>query len=144
METANELGVDMANINTVREIYQAFGQGDVAAIVDRLADDVEWEYGVNSTNVPWLQPRRGKARVPEFFQALADIDIHKFEPTCLLEQGNTVVALINLDATVRGTQQRVIEEDEAHIWHFDAHGKVSRFRHRADTHLHWMVYNARS
>ena len=134
----------MAHVETVREIYQAFGQGDFAAIIDRLAENVEWEYGVNSTNVPWLQPRRGKARVPEFFQSLADIEIHNFEPTRLLEQGNIVVALINLDATVRGTGQRVVEEDEVHIWHFDTKGKVSRFRHRADTHLHWMVYNARS
>jgi hypothetical protein len=24
-----------------------------------------------------------------------------------------------------------------HIWHFDAQGRVARFRHRLDTHQHW-------
>lgn len=42
----------MAHTETARAIYDAFGRGDVPAILDHLADDVEWEYGVNSTNVP--------------------------------------------------------------------------------------------
>ena len=33
----------MSNTDTVREIYEAFGRGDVAAILDRLDDAVEWE-----------------------------------------------------------------------------------------------------
>ena len=45
--------------------------------------------------------------------------------------------LIDLEGTVRSTKLRVVEEDEVHIWHFDPKGKVSRFRHRADTFQHW-------
>ena len=30
-------------VSTVQEIYSAFGQGDVPAILARLADDVVWE-----------------------------------------------------------------------------------------------------
>ena len=127
----------MRHADSVREIYQAFGRGDVAAIVSHLAEDVEWEYGLNSTDVPWLQPRRGKARVPEFFQTLADVEIHKFDPRMLLEDGNVVVALIDLEATVRSTGRSIVEVDEVHIWHFDTAGKVIRFRHRVDTYQHW-------
>ena len=131
----------MAHADSVREIYQAFGRGDMDTILGHLADDIEWEYGVTSTDVPWLQPLRGKAQVPAFFQSLAAIDFHSFEPTMFLENGHVVVALIDLEATVRATGRRVVEVDEVHIWHFDKEGKAIKFRHRADTHQHWVAYN---
>ena len=133
----------MAHVDTVKEIYGAFGRGDVSAILGRLADRVEWEYGVNSTDVPWLQPRRGRAQVAEFFQALAAIEIHKFQPKTFLEVGSLVVVLVDLEATVRVTGRRIIEEDEVHLWHFDSGGQVNRFRHRVDTQQHWAAYSAK-
>ncbi len=48
----------MNHVETVQQMYEAFGKGDVPAILAHLASDVEWEYGVNSTDVPWLQLRR--------------------------------------------------------------------------------------
>jgi ketosteroid isomerase-like protein len=130
----------MAHVDTVQQIYEAFGRGDVPAILDRLADGVEWEYGVNSTDVPWLQPRRGRAQVAGFFQDLTALEFHRFQPKTFLEAGSIVVVLIDLDVTVRSTGGRIVEEDEVHIWHFDAGGRVSRFRHRVDTHEHWAAY----
>jgi ketosteroid isomerase-like protein len=132
------------HIEIVQQIYRAFGQGDVSAILERLADNIEWEYGVNSTDVPWLQPRRGRADVGQFFAALAAVEIHMFRPKTFFEANNLVVVLIDLEATVRGTRRRVIEEDEVHIWQFDPSGKVNRFRHRADTHQHWAAYKGQS
>ena len=134
----------MSHADTVQQIYKAFGRGDIPAILARLSDDVEWEYGVTSTDVPWLQPRRGRAAVPEFFQALQAIDFHTFRPKAVLEQGAVVVALIDLEATVRATGVRLVEDDEVHIWHFDDTGRVVRFRHRADTHLQWTAFHGAS
>ncbi len=34
----------MGNIETVQQIYEAFARGDVAAILDKLDEAVEWEY----------------------------------------------------------------------------------------------------
>ena len=131
----------MTNADVVRGIYDAFGRGDVAAILATLADDVEWEYGVNSTTVPWLQPLRGRDAVPAFFETLLPaIEIHRFEPKEFLEGGDLVVAIIDFDFTVRATGRRVVEEDEAHLWRF-ADGKVVRFRHRADTHQQQLAFD---
>jgi len=127
----------MSNLKTVQAIYEAFGRGDVPTILGYLADNVEWEYGIVSTNVPWLQPRKGRDEVPKFFQSLADFEISKFEPKTFLESDNIVVVLIDLEGNVRSTKRTITEEDEVHIWHFDAKGKVARFRHRADTFQHW-------
>jgi ketosteroid isomerase-like protein len=133
----------MSHIKTVQRIYEAFGKGDIPAILGCLADNVEWEYGLNSTSVPWLQPRRGRAQTAQFFEALAGIDFHKFEPTKFLETDNVVVSLIQLDVSVRATGRRVVEEDEVHIWYFDSAGQVSKFRHRVDTHQHWLAFTGK-
>lgn len=129
----------MQNIEVVRQIYEAFGRGDIPAILDHLADDVEWEYGVNSTSVPWLQPRRGRQGASKFFEYLGTLEIHKFVPKTMLQSDDVVVVLADFEATVKETGHRIAEEDEAHIWHFDG-GQVVRFRHRADTHQHLLAY----
>lgn len=138
--SGSQRGGHVSHVAVVQQIYQAFGRGDVPAILEHLAENVEWEYGVNSTNVPWLQPRRGRSHVPEFFQALSAVGIERFQPKSFLEAGTLVVVLIDLEGTVHSTGRRVVEEDEVHIWHFDSDGKVARFRHRADTHQHWAAY----
>jgi uncharacterized protein len=129
----------MSHAQSVQQIYEAFGKGDIEGILGRLADNVEWEYGITSTDVPWLQPRRGRAQVAAFFEALGAMDIHTFQPKAIIESGHTVVALADFEATVKATGRRISEEDEVHVWHFDAAGKVSRFRHRADTHQQWLA-----
>lgn len=130
----------MSNADVVRGIYEAFWRGDIAAILAQLADDVEWEYGVSSTTVPWLQPLRGRGQVPRFFEVLGSaIEIHRFEPKAFLEGDELVLVIIDFEFTVRATGRRVVEEDEAHLWRF-AGGKVTRFRHRADTHQQQLAW----
>jgi uncharacterized protein len=131
----------VSNIATVQGIYAAFGRGDVPAILEVLAEDVDWEYGQAPTDVPWLQPRRGRAGAVGFFESLGAIDFARLEATTFLESGSTVVVLLQLEATVKATGRKVVEEDEVHIWHFDAAGQVARFRHRVDTLLHHSAYH---
>ena len=130
----------MRNLDAVGQIYEAFGRGDVPAILEHLAEDVEWEYGVNSTDVPWLQPRRGRQEVPKFFEALGSaLEFHRFVPKTFLESDDVVVVLIDLEATVKATGRGILEEDEVHIWRFEG-GQVVQFRHRADTHQQLLAY----
>jgi uncharacterized protein len=124
---------------TVGEIYAAFQHGDIAAILSHLADDVDWEYGVEPLGVPWLDRRRGRSEVPGFFAAMAGFELHRFQPKLFLENDGVVVVLIDVDLTVKATGRRIVEEDEVHIWRFDAQGRVVRFSHKVDTHQHWMA-----
>ena len=59
------------NIETVKELYAAFGRGDVQAILDRLTDDVDWSTDAAIASAPWYGARRGKAEVPSFFEGIA-------------------------------------------------------------------------
>lgn len=131
----------MSNIPTVQSIYEAFGQGDVPAILDQVSDDVAWEawQGHNTAQdagVPWVAARSGRTGVAAFFEALgAELEIHAFEPTNLLEGGNQVVATIRLDATATATGER-FQDEEIHLWTFDEDGRVSGMRHYVDTAKH--------
>jgi ketosteroid isomerase-like protein len=62
----------MSNVKTVQAIYEAFAHGDVATILDKLDDAVEWETTVPVSDVPWLQARRGKANVVGFFESIGE------------------------------------------------------------------------
>jgi hypothetical protein len=131
----------MSNAQTVQGIYAAFGRGDVPAILEKLAPDVEWEYGTTGHGVPWLQPRRGREQVVGFFQALAELlEFKKFAMTAVLEGPAVVVALIEIEAVVKATGRSLAEIDEVHIWHFDAGGRIRKFRHAVDTHQHVLAY----
>jgi ketosteroid isomerase-like protein len=124
----------------VQEIYKAFGRGDVPAILAHLAPDVQWEYGIVSTDVPWLKPRRGHAEVAGFFQESAAAATYKhFQTKVILEGDHLVVALNDAEFVVNATGKTVVEEDAVNIWHFNDAGFVTRFRHRLDTHQQWLA-----
>ena len=132
----------MTQQQTIQEIYQAFGRGDVPAILERLAEDVEWEHDAVDHDVPWLKPGRGKQHVLSFFGAVGSLlSISKFEVKSLLEGGNQVVAVIDIAATLT-TTTKSFRDLELHLWTFAPNGKIARFRHVVDTHQHWLASRA--
>jgi hypothetical protein len=60
----------VSDTESLRALYQAFGRGDVATILDKLDDAIEWETTVPVPDVPWLQARRGKANIVGFFESM--------------------------------------------------------------------------
>ena len=138
----------MSNIETVKEIYAAFGRGDVPAILDRLADDVRWDHwpdgsGAQRHGVAWLAERTGREEVAGFVAALSAFDIHEFAPRALLEGDGMVAAINDFDATVIATGTRIRDVD-VHLWSFDAAGRVTEFRHLVDTAKHVEAATARA
>jgi ketosteroid isomerase-like protein len=129
----------MTQTETIQEIYQAFGRGDVPAIIERLADDVDWEHDAPDHDIPWLKPGRGKPHVLAFFAVIASqLSITRFELKGLLTGADQVVAMIGIDAKVISTG-KTFTDLEAHLWTFAPNGKVARFRHLTDTHQHWLA-----
>ncbi len=123
---------------TIQSIYEAFGRGDIPAILDKLADDVRWEEWPDNhaqkAGVPWLHPRDGKEGTLEFFKVVGGFDFHEFQVRSLMAGGNQVAADVLVEATVPpGVRFR---DEEIHLWTFDESGKVTRFRHYVDTAKH--------
>lgn len=124
-------------IQTVSNIYAAFGRGDIPAILEQLAEDIVWEYGHVENDVPWLKPRHGRASVAEFFSVLGrELEFRKFEINGILQAQDTVVGLLEAELYVKRTGKTIRESDEGHIWHFGNEGRVVRFKHAADTLAH--------
>jgi len=129
----------MSNIDTIKSIYEAFGRGDVAAILERVSPEVEWDYAHAAGDVPWLSPRRGRDGVKAFFGAAAEgITFEKFavKEVFASPDGKVVVALVDVEAVIKKTGRRLVEDDEIHLWRFDDVGRVARFRHGVDTAKH--------
>ncbi len=94
---------EQQNIETIGKIYEAFGRGDVAYIVDQLTDDVRWLSHFEKV-VPWAGDFSGKANVPRFFQAIGEnSNITRFEPKAFIAQGDAVVSVGELDITANST-----------------------------------------
>ena len=123
------------NIETVQQIYAAFGRGDVQSILACFSPDIEWEHDWADCVVPWMKPRRGIPEVARYFAELDALEIEHFEPLNFLAGGNQVAVPAKFDAKVRANNRR-ISDIEMHLWTFDDSGKVSRFRHFGDTRQH--------
>jgi ketosteroid isomerase-like protein len=136
---AERKDIQVSNAKTVQDIYAAFGAGDIPAILAKLAADVQWEYGQGKNDVPWLQPRRGREAVVGFFESLGGAEFHKFEPKQIVEGDGVVVAILDVDLTVKATGKRAAEQDEMHLWRFNSAGEVISFRHGTDTHAHQLA-----
>lgn len=121
----------MSNTDTVQEIYQAFGRGDVPAILEKLDDSIQWETQAPVPGVPWLQSRRGKANVVGFFEAIAPLQIARFEPHTVFDGGDKIFVLIAFEAISQGKHYSF--PNNGHLWQFNAVGKVVQFDHITDT-----------
>jgi ketosteroid isomerase-like protein len=130
----------MGNVETVQAIYEAFGKGDVPAILDRLADDVAWDQDAPSYGVPIYEPGTGREHATRFFEALQDREFQRFEPTNFLAGGDQVAVTIDLEATVKATG-KTAKALEIHLWTFGEDGKVSRFFHAIDRHAFVLAYD---
>jgi ketosteroid isomerase-like protein len=129
----------MNNIDTVKEIYAAFGRGDIAAIVEKLDPNIEWDVEIPTPGVPWLQPRRGAASVPAFFESLAPLSFQRFEPHTFFKDGNKIFALVAMDLTHVASGKQYRFPHEGHLWLFNDAGKVVKYQHVTDTALHQRV-----
>jgi ketosteroid isomerase-like protein len=133
----------MSNIDTVKAMYEAFGRGDVPAILEKLDENVEWDtdYDPHSAAAPWLEPRRGRENVPGFFEAVGTMQITKFEPHTFGADGNKVVSVVDLEADREG--KHYVLPNTGHLWVFNDQGKVTKFQHMTDTALQWRVANGK-
>jgi uncharacterized protein len=131
----------MSNIETVQQLYAAFGRGDISTILQLVSPDVAWDNAGDHRDIPWLAPRRGRAEVAGFFEALEHLVVHHFEPKTFLASGDLVIVLIDEEVTVKRTGKRIRESDQVHLWSFDENGSIVRHRQRVDTHRHWLAYH---
>jgi uncharacterized protein len=131
-------GTRMSNVQTVQEIYAAFGRGDVDVILECLAPDIAWEawadHSAQNADVPWLVARDDRQGVAEFFALISEWETRRFEILDFMASDNQVVVEVATEWRLPSGAELV--DEELHLWTFDESGVVVRFRHYVDTAKH--------
>jgi ketosteroid isomerase-like protein len=110
----------------VQQVYEAFGRGDVPAILSMIAADVDWEF-VGSAGLAYAGKRRNRAEVADFFAAISRTDqIHAFEPREFIE-ADTHVTVLGWEKSTALDTGKDFETDWVHVFTV-REGKVTRWR----------------
>ncbi len=119
-------------IDAVQRLYEAYGRGDVEAVLAEVADDVEWGAEAASMSVPWYGTYRGKAEVPRFFKEIgSNVEVTEFTPLSFTSNDTDVIVAVHWAYTVNATGKRAAMNMQ-HWWRF-ADGKIVFFRGSEDT-----------
>jgi ketosteroid isomerase-like protein len=120
------------NIDLIKKLYAAFGQGDIETIIDHLADQLVWRF-----DAPSVIPYAGEHGTPEqvkegFFANLASTQKdYSLQTDEFIAQGGKVIVVGSYGATVKSTGKR-FDLSLAHAWTIQ-NGKVKRFVNFTDT-----------
>ena len=115
----------------VQQAYEAFGRQDVPAILQLVAEEVDWEF-VGPAGLAYAGRRRNHKEVGDFFAAVAGADdIHAFEPREFIAAGDHVTVLGWESATAMDSGTK-FQSEWVHVFTVKK-GKVTRWRGFANT-----------
>lgn len=122
---------EQQNLEIVRRGYEAFGRGDIDALLAILDEQVEW-ITPGPASLPTAGRRTGREQVRGFFAAVNEVyEIQRFEPKTFVADGERVVVLGEDTAKVRATGT-VVHEHWAHAFTV-RDGRVVQFQEYLDT-----------
>jgi len=130
------------NVDIVRSGYEAFGRGDLDALLSLFTEDISW-VTPGPTELPTAGTRRGRQQVAEFFQTLnTHFEFDEFTPREFIAEGDKVVVLGDEIARSRRTG-RTIKMTWCHVFsmrdglvagfseYFDTYAAVDALREKA-------------
>lgn len=123
------------NIETVKTVYEAFGRGDVDAILEHCTDDVDWAADAALEVAPWHGAIRSKAELPRFFAGIAQTGtVTEFTPLSFAgNDDGDVMVFLRYAIRVAATGQDVAMNLH-HYWRF-RDGKIAYYRGSEDSAL---------
>lgn len=119
------------NKSVVNQAYSNFKTGNIDALLDLMADDVNWTLP-DMEGVPFAGTRTGRPAVGEFFQSVNSTqESLGFEPRELIAEGDKVVALGSYQWRVK-SNSREFGGNFAHVFTI-RDGKIVAFNEYMDT-----------
>ncbi len=106
---------ERTKVGVVQQAYEAFGRGDIPAVLDLLTDDVEWTLQGPSV-IPFAGTFRGREGIEEFYSLVGEtLEFEQFEPREFVGQGDMVVVVGYERSVVKQTGRR-FEQEWAHVY----------------------------
>jgi hypothetical protein len=120
------------NGERVHAIYEAFGKGDVPAVLGAFDTRVQWQEAESfryADRNPYIGPQAVAEGV--FLRISSDVDQFSVTPERLADAGDVVLAEGRYRGTVKATA-KTVNVQFAHVWRF-RDGKVVGFQQYTDT-----------
>lgn len=120
------------NRDIVKALYDAFGRGDVPAVLGAFDPEIQWKEAENflyADGNPYVGPQAVAEGV--FQRIVSDVDNFSVLPERFADGGDTVVA----EGRYRGTMKTTgtpVDAQFAHVWQL-RDDKVVRFQQYTDT-----------
>ncbi len=120
----------MNNVELVKNLYQAFAQGDVPTVLQSFDENIEW---TEAEGFPYGGTYRGGAAILEnvFMKLATEWDGYRVAPDEFLDAGERIVALGNYSGSYK-TTVKSMKVPFAHVWALED-GKVKKFVQYTDT-----------
>jgi len=114
------------NVELIKAMYAAYAKGDLADIMNHMADDVQWtSEGVKAMS--WAGSWKGKQNTVAFFEGLQkDLEDSHLDMNVFVAEGDKVAAFGRYKAKVRKTGKHV-DTPVAHYFRLKD-GKVAEYR----------------
>jgi len=125
---------EQENVKIVKQAYEAFKQGDMRALRETLADEIEWYEPGPVDVLPWAGVFRGPEQVVQVLTRFSEVaEVEQFELSEIIAQGNTVVVIEDQRAYFKATG-RPLRVDAVRVFKLRG-GKIINARVWEDTAL---------
>jgi ketosteroid isomerase-like protein len=133
-----EIMNEQANIELLKQAYDAYDKGDIQRLLSLLAQDIDWDLP-EVEGIPFTGKRHGLNEVSDFFRVMAQCqEPREFKPDRFIGQGDQVIVLGHGTFTVRATGAEYSDE-WCHVFRV-AGGKIASFKEYCDTHKAAQAY----
>lgn len=120
----------MSNVNSIKQVYQAFAEGDVPTVLGALSPEIDW---TEAEGFPYAGTYHGPRAVLEgvFMRLGSEWNGFAAIPDEFIDGGDTVVVLGKYSGTYKKTGKS-FQANFAHVWKMQD-GKAIRFIQYVDT-----------
>ena len=123
----------MDNLQLMRDGYEAFGRGDVGAVLALFEPTIEWRNAEGTPYSPEGKPWVGPDEIVEnlFMRLATEWDGFTITPMEFHEAGDTIVVECRYTGVFKETGKR-INAQACHVWKL-SEGKIKSFQQYVDT-----------
>jgi ketosteroid isomerase-like protein len=131
---------EQANIDLLKQAYDAYDKGDIQRLLGMLAQDIDWDLP-EVEGIPFTGKRQGLGQAADFFRIMRECqEPREFKPDRFIAQDDLVVVLGHGSFTVKSTGAEYSDE-WCHVFRVDG-GKIASFKEYCDTNKAAQAYQA--
>ena len=123
----------MSSVDIVKDLYEAFGQGNIPAVLEAMSPDIRWHQAENNPYMPTGEPFVGpEAILNQLFARLGEEwDGFTVHPKAYHVAGESVIVEARYTGTFKATGKSM-DAQVCHVWDLKD-GKVVRYQQYLDT-----------